>query len=103
MATTIDTTLIAPARPRGLVPTSDALGASWTQTGFNDSTWTAGSTGVGYDTTDLYDNEIGLDLTGAMQGTNASSFVRVPFTVADPAEVDKLTLRMKYDDGLWAI
>jgi hypothetical protein len=100
VATTIDTTLIAPGAPaRAIVPASDALGASWTQSTFNDGAWTAGTTGIGYDTTDLYDNEIGLDLTSAMNGANASSFVRVPFNVSDPAEVDKLTLRLKYDDG----
>ena len=100
VATTIDTTLIAPGAPaRAIVPADDALGGAWTQTSFSDGAWTAGTTGVGYDTTDLYDNEIGLDLTSAMNGANASSFVRAPFTVADPAQVDKLTLRVKYDDG----
>ncbi|MBN2505905.1 MAG: lamin tail domain-containing protein [Verrucomicrobia bacterium] len=31
------------------VPTNDALGASWTVAGFDDATWLAGPTGVGYD------------------------------------------------------
>src|SRR5438067_148773 len=35
---------------RILVPTSGVLGSTWTQTGFNDSTWSSGNFGVGYQT-----------------------------------------------------
>jgi hypothetical protein len=31
------------------VPTNDSLGTSWTGVGFNDSAWTSGTTGVGYE------------------------------------------------------
>ena len=34
-----------------------------------------------------------------MKGVNASVFLRLPFTVADPAAVESLTLKMKYDDA----
>src|SRR5262249_26972654 len=33
-----------------LVPNNGSLGATWTQNSFNDSTWTSGTTGVGYET-----------------------------------------------------
>ena len=33
-----------------LVPTSGALGSTWTQAGFDDSGWTSGATGIGYET-----------------------------------------------------
>ena len=42
---------------------------------------------------------IATDVTGEMYGTNASLYARIPFTVADPAALTSLTLRMKYDDG----
>ncbi len=45
---------------------------------------------------------IGTDLLGAMYGAATSAFVRVPFTVADPAAYTTLFLRMRYDDGFVA-
>jgi hypothetical protein len=44
-------TMIASNSPiRVLVPTSGALGATWTSPTFNDSAWTSGINGVGYET-----------------------------------------------------
>ena len=37
-----------------------------------------------------------------MRGVNASAYVRIPFEVTDPADIDALILRMKYDDGFVA-
>ncbi|KPK79349.1 MAG: hypothetical protein AMJ81_13370, partial [Phycisphaerae bacterium SM23_33] len=42
---------------------------------------------------------IETDVQDEMKGINASMFVRLPFTVADPAQIESLTLKMKYDDG----
>ena len=42
---------------------------------------------------------IETNVEDAMKGINASMFVRMPFTVTDPAQVESLTLRMKYNDG----
>jgi CotH protein/lamin tail-like protein/chitobiase/beta-hexosaminidase-like protein/K319-like protein/Fn3 domain-containing protein len=33
-----------------LIPSSGTLGATWTSIGFNDSSWTGGATGIGYET-----------------------------------------------------
>jgi hypothetical protein len=44
---------------------------------------------------------INTDVQGPMAGVNASAFLRLPFSVSNPA-VDALTLRMKYDDGFVA-
>ena len=41
-------------------------------------------------------------LQASMRGVNASAYLRLPFTVSDPAAVEFLTLRMKYDDGFIA-
>src|SRR5436190_21684597 len=42
--------VVSGAATKLLVPTGSTLGSTWTQTGFNDSTWTNGTTVVGYET-----------------------------------------------------
>ena len=42
---------------------------------------------------------IETDLEAEMLGANASAFVRMPFSVGDPAEYTDLLLRMGYEDG----
>ena len=49
----------------------------------NDASWTAGTTGIGYD----YDGLVGLDV-GAMKSVNPSAYARIPFTIADQASLD---------------
>jgi hypothetical protein len=41
----------------------------------------------------------GTNLLAAMQGVNASAFVRVPFTVANPSAFTSLNLTMRWNDG----
>jgi CotH kinase protein/Lamin Tail Domain/Chitobiase/beta-hexosaminidase C-terminal domain/Bacterial TSP3 repeat len=67
---------------------------------YDDSGWLAGTTGVGFD----YAGLVGLDVS-AMEGVNASVFVRVPFTIPDQATLDSfrsLQLNLKYEDGFVA-
>ena len=45
---------------------------------------------------------IETDLEDEMRGSRTSAYVRVPFDVADPAEYESLTLRVKYDDAFIA-
>ncbi len=45
---------------------------------------------------------LGTDVQTAMFGVNASAYVRIPFTVADVAQLQSLTLKAKYDDGFVA-
>ena len=42
------------------------------------------------------------DLEPAMRGVNASVYVRLPFTVADPTKLGSVSLRVQYDDGFIA-
>lgn len=48
----ITTNVLLPAGAGGRyhVPANGALGSTWLQRGFNDSTWSAGTTGLGYET-----------------------------------------------------
>ncbi|MDA7881736.1 CotH kinase family protein [Akkermansiaceae bacterium] len=81
------------------VPDSD-IGNGWQLAGFDDASWTAAATGIGYG----YDTEIGAggNTSSAMWFSNASVYLRVPFEVADAAALSSLTLNMRYEDGFVA-
>ena len=49
-----------------------------------------------------YTQVIGTDVSAAARNVNASVLLRIPFTVAQPAGLDLLTLKMRYDDGFVA-
>lgn len=82
--------------------------ASWNTTGFDDSSWNSGQTGVGYDMGSTYSSLINLDLEDQMYvdsrppSAYESAYIRVPFTVDDVSTISQLSLRMKYDDGFVA-
>jgi len=84
-----------------LVPGSD-LGLSWTQIGFDDSLWTAGTNGAGYDTATTYDSLIETDVQSEMYNQATTAYVRYSFNVTNPSRLSRLTLKMKYDDGFAA-
>jgi len=84
-----------------LVPDGD-IGTTWTQLGYDDSSWIGGWTGVGYDTGANYLDLISTDLGFYMWGINASAYLRLPFSVADPSLIKDLRLRLRYDDGFVA-
>ncbi|MBN1674187.1 MAG: lamin tail domain-containing protein [Kiritimatiellae bacterium] len=85
------------------VPVDGALGTSWTaREGFADGSWQSGVTGVGYETGSGYEALIGADTRAAMAGKNTSVYIRIPFTVADPDQINSLILKIKYDDGFVA-
>ncbi len=88
---------------RVAVPTDDNLSLTWTErAGFDDSGWTQGVTGVGYDTYDHYLPDIGTDIKSPMYSNTPSAYIRIPFVVDDPNRYERLALSMKYDDGFIA-
>ncbi len=104
-----NTTVLAAGAPcRAKVPTS-GTGTAWTaRTGYNDSDWLAGTTGVGYDTDTTasgYLSVIGLDVKSVFyNNTNGtgSVYVRLPFVVTDADKVGSLILWLRFDDGFVA-
>ena len=80
--------------------------AGWTETGFDDSAWNAGATGIGYDSgsSDDYGHLFGEggDVEAEMRSVNASVYIRIPFDVPDPTGISNLVLRMKWEDGFIA-
>lgn len=55
-----------------------------------------------YNLPDVTPSAVGTDVRGAMQGQNATAYVRIPFDSPDPSLFDSLALRMQYDDGFVA-
>ena len=49
-----------------------------------------------------FDSLIGLDLAAAMLNQNSSAYMRMPFYVTDPADMDMLRLLLNYDDAFVA-
>jgi hypothetical protein len=84
------------------IPSDDSLGNTWRNRTFNDSGWTSGTQGVGYERSSGYDPLIGADVEGTMYDENSGAFIRIPFSVDDASDIDGLTLKMKYDDGFVA-
>ena len=83
---------------RWLIPSAAVEG--WSTLEFDDASWTAGKTGLGYG----YDGLVGEggDIKQAMQGVNASAYARIPFQIEEPAALVTMTLRMKFEDGFVA-
>ncbi|MGI9244834.1 MAG: lamin tail domain-containing protein, partial [Verrucomicrobiales bacterium] len=83
----------------------DGLNPSpWIGAGFNDTSWSSGSLGIGYARAepDAYDQYILTDIESQMDGVHPGVYVRVEFELADPSAIQGLTLRMRYDDGFVA-
>ncbi len=85
------------AEARALIPTNGSLGLNWTKLAFDDTAWLSGRTGVGFD----YPGLVGLDVA-AMRNVNQTVYVRILFPVLDLTSIDKLLLRLKYEDGFVA-
>lgn len=100
---TVSSTLIAEgAAARALVPVNSSVDTTWYAKAFNDAAWTAGTTGVGFDTDGDYIPSIGINVLTEMSGVNSSIYIRVPFTVSNPVVLSFMELGMKYDDGFVA-
>ena len=87
---------------RYFIPRNNSLGSSWTGVNFNDSSWKTGPNGIGFErTSGAYDDLIATNIRDEIEGLT-SAYVRIPFELETLADVEQLTLRMKYDDGFIA-
>lgn len=73
------------------------IGLSWTATGFNDASWSAGVYGAGYDTA-AAPNALNLIATSVPSGTS-SIYTRASFEIDDVQTVGTLLLGADWDDG----
>ncbi len=104
---TTGTVLLAEnAAKRVLVPAGPVDDAWRSDVAFDDSTWmavTGGPGGVGYERSFGYESLITLDVGPWMYGQQASCYLRIPFGfTGNIKDVQRLTLRVRYDDGLVA-
>ncbi|BCX46429.1 PKD repeat-containing protein [Haloferula helveola] len=89
--------------------TSGVFDLAWKTPGFNDTAWTPGSLGTGFDVNKGNGNQpylalIGsnLNLATSMKDNSVGCLIRVPFEITDPAAVLLMDLRINYDDGFIA-
>ena len=98
------TFLAAQAAARYFVPTNNSLSNKWTAITYDDSGWSPGITGFGFDAdpASLFLPFISTDLRTAMQGgttKRAGVYIRIPIVVDDLATVPNPALSIQYDDG----
>jgi hypothetical protein len=98
------TTIVATgAQSRSWVPTSSVYDATWTSRTFNDSVFTiVGPTGVGYEQNPGDAVNFTAEIGRTIPAGTTSVYTRVDFNLSTLAGVDRLTLRMQYDDGFVA-
>ncbi len=72
------------------------LGTSWTAEFFDDTTWTSGTYGIGYEANPP--GATGLIQTAVPVGAY-SVYTRTTFSIADISKVGSITLGADYDDG----
>ncbi len=94
--------VLAAASKSVWVPTA-ALEDAWFDPGFDDSQWRSGTGGVGYEIGNGYQDFFSIDVESEMFQHQTSCLVRIPFSLdQDLSLVDRLTLRLHYDDGFVA-
>jgi hypothetical protein len=72
--------------------------ADWSALAFDDSTWLAGPTPVGYEAGSGYEARLATNLND-MRNHYLSVYARRQFSVADPSQLTRLTLTVDVDDG----
>jgi len=96
------TFVIENASKKVLIPAGD-IGTAWRGglEPYNDSNWTSGTGGVGYERDTGYDPYIGIDVESVMYGIRGTCYIRIPFDInaGDIGNISALTLKMRYDDG----
>lgn len=78
---------------------------AWTGTGFNDSSWSQGEDGFGFEESGeggVLTNDLVKTVLEDMPGNYTSLYLRKKFSVADVSKYQKLDLEVDYDDGFVA-
>jgi hypothetical protein len=99
----VDTELIpsqvGAATARFFAPADDALGTSWAQPGFDDSSWAQGPMGLGFAPGEQFQDLLSTQVQPAAGGTTI--LARIPFTIGDPTQtMADPVVRLRYDDGV---
>ncbi len=107
--TTLSTeTLLAETDGKHVLVPTEGIGTAWrTDLAYDTAAWhfwDGTPAPIGFDSGDgNYRGLFGLDLVDEMDDTNATCYLRIPFTYAgDPADLAALALNLRYDDGFIA-
>jgi hypothetical protein len=73
----------------------------WFTNSFDDSSWTLGAGGVGYERGTGYGSLFKIDVGAQMYKITGTCYIRIPFAVPDMA-YSNLMLKIRYDDGFVA-
>ncbi|UCG46302.1 MAG: lamin tail domain-containing protein [Phycisphaerales bacterium] len=74
----------------------------WFANYFDDSTWAAGTGGVGYEAgSGNYGDYFNIDVQSEMHNINTTCYIRIPFML-DGGEFNNMILKVRYDDGFIA-
>ena len=96
--------LSSKATGRAWVPTDDRYDQRWKELDFDDSNWTQGQNGAGYEQNSGYQDWISpeFDFKTEMYNQTNSLYLRFPFAINNLPQIvskGKLVLKLKYDDG----
>jgi len=97
--------LVAEGAAKKVIVPVDVLPDAWKGgQAFDDTAWTSGTGGVGYERSSGYTALFNIDLESQMYGRRGSCYIRIPFTVKanDMRDIDRLIVRLRYDDGFVA-
>ena len=101
--TSSETTLVNDATPmRYLAPANNSVDAVWRMTAYNDSAWSLGTAGIGYEVSPGSANDFTPFIDAVVAANTATAYTRFAFNVADPDAFSSLKLEMIYDDGFVA-
>jgi hypothetical protein len=99
-----DTVLVeAGSQTSYLVNVGDpGIGLSWTDATFDDSAWSSGIFGIGYEAVTGAENLLQTQVPNDPNNPTASVYTRTRFTVPSASMVQNLWLGADYDDGIVA-
>ncbi|MBN2132990.1 MAG: lamin tail domain-containing protein, partial [Sedimentisphaerales bacterium] len=92
------------AAKRVLVPDGPVDDAWREDANFDDSAWTSGTGGVGYERSFGYEAFFDIDVQSNMYGVNGTCYIRIAFGLSadELSALSNLTLKVRYDDGFVA-
>ncbi len=86
---------------RYAVITNDLLGTNWIAATFDDSTWSAGTNFIGYETApEDYNGRYKTDVRTLMFNRSPSCLIRLPFVVSNATDWTAWKLHLQADDGV---
>ena len=102
---TDEITLVAESASKRVHVPSGPISDGWRGgQAFDDSGWTGGTGGVGYERSMGYEAFFNIDVQNQMYGRRTTCYIRIPFNVSaeDLGRLFSLDLGVRYDDGFVA-